>query len=178
VTADEHDNESQHLTLETLDFARVARVATQARQMSVSLRRCECELNAPSEAIEAAWSQSAFIGYDTHVVGRTDDTFTSHAAFIAAYHHGQEPSQGEPPADVDPEVFVEAIFELRYTLRGAAEDEDLEHFAFINSTLHAWPYWRELAQSMTVRMGLPPLTVGPFKIPSSADPATEPATES
>lgn len=74
----------------------------------------------------------------------------------------------EPPA-----VFLEVMFELAYEPRenGAEFDpDDIEHFTFVNATFNAWPYWRELAQSMTQRMGIPPVVVPVLKIPSPHDP--------
>jgi hypothetical protein len=70
---------------------------------------------------------------------------------------------------------LRARFRLEYApagLDGILEGDE-EHFARTNGMLHAWPYWREAAQSMTVRMGLAPLVVGTFKIPWSGDPGRE-----
>jgi preprotein translocase subunit SecB len=67
---------------------------------------------------------------------------------------------------------VEATFELEYEVKGGEpiEPRDVEHFAFANGTFQAWPYWREYAQSATSRMGVPPLVIGVYKIPSVYDP--------
>jgi preprotein translocase subunit SecB len=66
-------------------------------------------------------------------------------------------------------VKIEARFAIVYALR-AAEGLDHEHFdAFAerNGIYNVWPYWREFVQSMTVRMGLPPLTVPVFRVGTS-----------
>ena len=76
------------------------------------------------------------------------------------------------PDDVDAAVQLNVRFQLVYELEDPSrlQEADPEHFAFVNGTLHAWPYWREIAQSTTVRMGLDPLMIGTFKIPSVHDP--------
>ena len=39
----------------------------------------------------------------------------------------------------------------------------LHHFAKLNGTYNAWPYWRELVQSMTMRAGMSGITVPVFR---------------
>ncbi len=39
----------------------------------------------------------------------------------------------------------------------------LQHFAELNGTYNAWPYWRELVQSMTMRAGMSGVTVPVFR---------------
>jgi preprotein translocase subunit SecB len=36
---------------------------------------------------------------------------------------------------------------------------DLDAFVTRTATDDVWPYWREFVQSMTTRMGLPPMTI-------------------
>lgn len=38
-------------------------------------------------------------------------------------------------------------------------DEHFRHFADHNGVFNAWPYWREMVQSMTSRLEIPPLTL-------------------
>jgi hypothetical protein len=80
------------------------------------------------------------------------------------------PSSKEPPFE------LRARFRLEYAIKNldGIEVGDEEHFARTNGKLHAWPYWREIAQSTTLRMGLVPLVVGTFKIPWSGDPGRRP----
>ena len=80
------------------------------------------------------------------------------------------PSSKEPPFE------LRARFRLEYAIKNldGIEVGDEEHFARTNGKLHAWPYWREIAQSTTLRMGLIPLVVGTFKLPWSGDPGRTP----
>jgi len=65
------------------------------------------------------------------------------------------------PGIGDDHVSISAQFELRYTYpaEGDYEEEDLLVFGRINGVYNSWPYWREYAQSSTVRLGLPSLTM-------------------
>lgn len=64
---------------------------------------------------------------------------------------------------------VSASFRLEYAFRakgGPAENErDLFFGAFanVNGTYNVWPYFRELVQSLTGRMGLPPIVIPVFR---------------
>ena len=60
---------------------------------------------------------------------------------------------------------IEALFVVLYrvpTLDGITK-ENIDAFGEMNGVYNVWPYWREFVQSMTVRMGLPPLTVPVFR---------------
>lgn len=60
---------------------------------------------------------------------------------------------------------VEALFVVQYrvpTLEGITE-KHLSAFGELNGVYNVWPYWREFVQSMTVRMGLPSLTIPVFR---------------
>jgi hypothetical protein len=80
------------------------------------------------------------------------------------------------PSSKDSPFELRARFRLEYAIKNldGIEVGDEEHFARTNGKLHAWPYWREIAQSTTLRMGLVPLVVGTFKIPWSGDPGRSP----
>jgi preprotein translocase subunit SecB len=67
-------------------------------------------------------------------------------------------------------LFLEAGYLLIYTPKTGAtfEDSCLKHFSEINGPYNAWPYWRELVQSVTGRIGLPGLTVPVFR-PSAVE---------
>jgi len=70
--------------------------------------------------------------------------------------------------DVDSKVAplqIAATFQVEYTL-GSLEgikSENIKAFAELNGVYSAWPYWREYAQSVTVRMGLPPIPVPVYR---------------
>ena len=57
---------------------------------------------------------------------------------------------------------------VHYEIRDAAifdslTQKDIELFAAFNATLNAWPYARELVQSLSARMMLPPLVLPLFR---------------
>ncbi|MFI6762456.1 hypothetical protein ACIBF5_25305 [Micromonospora sp. NPDC050417] len=58
--------------------------------------------------------------------------------------------------------------------RVAPQPSELESYARTTGTLSLYPYAREFVQSMTARMGFPPLTLAPFRLPYP-DVSTAPA---
>ncbi|MCX5644598.1 MAG: hypothetical protein NTZ17_07915 [Phycisphaerae bacterium] len=62
---------------------------------------------------------------------------------------------------------IGATFVLWYSIdsKEGLDDKALGSFATLNGTYNAWPYWREFVQSVTSRMGLPPLTIPVFRLP-------------
>lgn len=69
---------------------------------------------------------------------------------------------GEPDrrvADIEAEFLV--IYRTKATSVFPADA--LRHFAGLNGTYNAWPYWRELVQSLTARAGMSGVTVPVFK---------------
>ena len=61
---------------------------------------------------------------------------------------------------------IEATFELQYKLEKSLSfnSSEIESFCSQNAVFNAWPYWRELAQSQSTRMGLTPLVMPLFKV--------------
>jgi hypothetical protein len=62
-------------------------------------------------------------------------------------------------------VVLEATYLLVYMLKADAEkpEDALQHFAELNGTYNVWPYWRELVQTVTGRVGLAAITVPVFR---------------
>lgn len=57
-------------------------------------------------------------------------------------------------------ILVNAKFLLNYAIEGEdLTQQDLDAFASRTATYNVWPYWREFVQTMTTRMGLPPITI-------------------
>ena len=177
-----HLNSQNTAAATPVDYSSIARVASVVELRDIALRSSRASLNAVATEIPEHWSGDAFVGFDSKVGERAADDrdFTIEAAFIAVYNSGwaNEIHTELPEADPEhpPEIEIEASFELSYR---AAEDaelaaEDLDNFAIANGTLHAWPYWRELADDITTRMHVPRLVVGVFKIPSRHDPGGRP----
>lgn len=78
---------------------------------------------------------------------------------------------------------IECSYELEYDLPSDKEisDEDLVAFGEISVAFSAFPYARELVQSLTTRASLPPLVLGTLRAPidppadpTAADESTEP----
>lgn len=161
-----------------VDYASIARIASAVELRDIALRSSRASLNVAAAEIPERWSGEAFVGFDTTLAehDRESRDFTINAGFIAVYKAswGDEIHVELPvidPAD-PPEIEIRASFELTYSTSGGAELDldDLANFAVANGTLHAWPYWRELADDITTRMHVPRLVVGVFKIPSRHDP--------
>jgi len=173
-----HRNSKDTAAATPVDYASIARIASVVELRDIALRSSRASLNAIATEIPEHWSGEAFVGFDTKI-GKYEANsrdFTIEAAFIAVYNsswadeiHAELP---EPDPKHPPEIEIQASFELTYLAKEEAElgEEDLENFAIANGTLHAWPYWRELADDITTRMHVPRLVVGVFKIPSRHDP--------
>jgi hypothetical protein len=174
----------QTVTRETLDLAAVARVSTQARLIDLRLHDCAAELNVEPQDLAADWRDRIFNGYDSSFTGLDADKYVARirCAFVCVYMEGVDiRKEGLPPYDPEnpPTFAIDAEFDLSYALKRDAEvtETDLAHFAYANGTHNAWPYWRELVQNFTQRMGIDPMVVGPFKLPSQHDPK-RPETDS
>lgn len=162
-----------------VDYDAVARVASAVKLQDIALGSSRAALNVPRGEVVDTWSGDAFVGFETTVgvwePGSSD--FTIHAAFIAVYKSSWSDQVVAELPDLDhedpPDVEIQGTFDLDYTVLGEADlsADDLESFALANGTLHAWPYWREFADSTTQRMQIPRLVIGVFKIPSSHDPS-------
>lgn len=72
---------------------------------------------------------------------------------------------GEARVESGALVDLTATLLVTYRLEGAhAYPRDaLQQFADLNGTYNAWPYWRELVQSMTTRAGLSGITAPVFR---------------
>lgn len=161
---------------DTADFKAVARVSTQAKLAAVVLSRVEAVLESSPGDVPADWSEQTNLETDSEAeVDSQSGTLTAVCGFRACYRLDRvddEQEEGLPLDNQRPAVRIAARFALAYELEdpGRLEAGDAEQFARVNSMLHAWPYWRELAQSMSVRMGIPALLIQTFKIPSPYDP--------
>ena len=78
-----------------------------------------------------------------------------HATLMTCAKIDSEPKMTEEP------FRIEAEFILRYSIDATDgfDDEHVKAFGWLNGIHNAWPYWREYVQSITVRLGLPPLTL-------------------
>jgi hypothetical protein len=60
----------------------------------------------------------------------------------------------EDEEDIATAVEIKAIFDAEYFSKEELEEDVLKEFAKTNVRYHVWPYWRELVQSTSARMGL------------------------
>jgi len=77
-----------------------------------------------------------------------------------------------------PTLAIDCLFALTYAAPAVADLPKLnvKAFAQTNGIFNAWPYWREFAQNMAARMGLPSLVIPVFRFsdpPSRGRPKTE-----
>lgn len=56
-------------------------------------------------------------------------------------------------------VEAEAVYSAYYDLSSAISEADAGVFAKHNAVFNVWPYFRELVQNFSARMGVPPLTI-------------------
>lgn len=161
----------EHVTAESLDFDAISKVANRVQIKEVRLQWLHAELNVEVDFGDD-WQEKAFIFWDTHLYQRhSDGDFSAIARLIVRMKEGHDPSVDEEPPDYDPEdqpqVELAAEYALRYSLRDFDQvtDNELEHFCHLNATANAWGYWRELMQSTTSRMCIPPLVLPVLPVP-------------
>jgi hypothetical protein len=169
-----HGEGADRLRPEAVDFAAVARISTQAELKDIRLGFLHADWTERDGAIPSDWAANAHMGISTDAqLDRSTNMLSVECGFIAVYAPGHDRGTSELPNPKDAPVELHAQFRLVYEMKDLAtiQDADPEHFALTNGVLHAWPYWREIAQTTTLRMGLAPLLVGTVKIPWSGDPA-------
>jgi hypothetical protein len=163
-----------------VSFEAVARISTQAELRSLRLKFLHADWTEAEGPIPDDWAADAVMGFVTDaVLDRSERVLKVECGFLAVYAPGRDESIEEMPNPRDAPVELHARFELTYDVRddSAILDSDPEHFALANGILHAWPYWREIAHTTTMRMGIAPLLVGTVKIPWSGDPASKRSDE-
>ena len=85
--------------------------------------------------------------------------------------------------DSNPSVAAIKIqYELKYRVPEdfKASRADLAAFAKVNGVFNAWPYFREIVQTATLRMDLPPIVLPVYRVPqpAKATPSATPAPSS
>lgn len=73
--------------------------------------------------------------------------------------------QVENDVALEDAMTLDASFLLVYTAANldGVEDHCFKHFADVNGPYNAWPYWRELVQTATGRVGLSGITIPVFR---------------
>ncbi len=149
----------------------VARVAARIEITDVRLRYATAVMGAASATdLPSEWVTQVSTQYEGNaMLGDVDaealvaeevSKFVSSVSFRIEYWAPDR----RPPSEEDlPDIGLFAAFELSYDLESSEglRYADLQEFASVNSVFNAWPYWRELVDSTTRRMGLTtPLVVG------------------
>ncbi len=153
------------------NYKAVARISTQAALESIQLAFTHADLLRETQ-LPADWAAAARTTSNASAdFDRDRLRLVVYCGFVAIWSPELQ-ADGPVPTARDAPFELHARFRLDYALKDLAgiEDGDEVYFAWTNGMLHAWPYWREIAQSTTLRMGLPPLLAGTFKIPWSGDP--------
>ncbi len=72
-----------------------------------------------------------------------------------------EKTESDESDEDEPVVQIGAVYVLGYAISEDSEfqQEQYDAFAEINGLFNLWPFWRELVHNLTMRMGLPPLTL-------------------
>ena len=127
-----------------------AQVGAKADLLAVALRSSSAELTPPQD------------------VDQLDMTVSWETSFERLPESQVEYRYRIAVTDAQAESFyVRAEFALTYALDPAAElsDDHLDAFGEVSVTFSAFPYARELVQSLTARASLPPLVLGTLRAP-------------
>jgi hypothetical protein len=153
------------------DYKAVARISTQAVLEHIKLAFLHADLLRGVE-MPGDWAKVARTTSNASAEFNRDALrLVVYCGFVTVWAPDLQ-AEGPTPLPKDAPFELHARFRLEYSIKDleGIEQGDEEYFAWTNGMLHAWPYWREIAQSMTLRLGLVPLIVGTFKIPWSGDP--------
>lgn len=77
-------------------------------------------------------------------------------------------NDGEIPKDTDVYGEIEAVYRIDYKIEGGdllENEAALGEFARYNASHHAWPFWREFADSQMSKMRLPNIMM-PMQVPA------------
>ena len=124
---------------------------------SIVLRRATAETTVHPEDQSISWSYRQRHSVRFELLSDSD-RLRLYPAFEFAAYAADVPSNSL--------ATLEAEYALTYELKLDAnkEVEALKIFAEVNGPFAAWPYWRELVQTVTGRLGLPGVLVPVFKV--------------
>lgn len=146
----------------------VAKVAARIEIEEVRLRYVTAVVGAPSPAdLPDGWADEVVTRHEAHAVlgdqqGPLPGDLSNFLVTVTFRVEYWTPER-TPSEDELPDVGLSAAYDLTYALDEAEglRHEDLQEFARVNAVFNAWPYWRELVDSTTRRMGFTkPLIVG------------------
>ena len=138
------------ITKKTSEFKALSRVAIKAELMKIHL--LSCKVTRSIDALDYS-KVNAKINFSGDLHSKSSDNFTAIVKIsINGCIHDEE--------DKDIIVFdCEYMLNYALTEENDLPDEDIEIFCSMNAIYNAWPFCRELLQSMTQRMELPVLTL-------------------
>jgi hypothetical protein len=137
------------------DLTAVQRVADAASLTSVTVVALHAEIAVPPESVTGRGHQFA---YETRSEAKPIGEKTAEVLVTLDLPIKRKEEK-------EPWAALSATLRLIYEFKPSVPAEgDLAQFAQINAVYNAWPYLRELMQAMTVRMGVPPLTLPLYKI--------------
>jgi preprotein translocase subunit SecB len=133
-------------------LALTTQIASRVQIKSIRLLNARVNFN-PSEILEGL---TVNYGFDAEASLNKDEKIISVRSKFQTF------AQKEEETDVKKvPVSIQGEYELEYSIESfdQIKPENIKAFGSMNGIYNAWPYWREFVQSMTVRMGLPPLTL-------------------
>ena len=114
--------------------------------------------------VELGRSMSCSIAQDTRVI--------SVEANLKADIHG--PGKGEKHGPVLISIQCAYVLEYTFMVHGGPEGAELQRhldaFARVNGVFNVWPYFRELVQSLSARMAIPPIVVPVYRVSKEQGP--------
>jgi hypothetical protein len=147
----------------TTNIQRAGIVARHVQLHSVTLR--DAQLDSQIDPLEVPEDLELTQGYRARF--EHNDSHQDHLYVFVDFQLTAGPAaQDKTEADATG-VRLKATYLLVYQLsQGVEQPEDaLAHFAELNGAYNAWPYWRELVQSVTGRVGLTAIVIPVFRPP-------------
>lgn len=150
-------NDGESVTT-NLELAKVVAKHVQIRSIALRSARVESEIDPLAPPKELQPSQGYRARYER--LGEHNEQLRVVMEFE---FHAQR--LGEDEAPHDGVVHLAATYVLDYSLPENLElsANALEQFAILNGAYNAWPYWRELVQTVTGRVGLVAITVPVYR---------------
>lgn len=102
------------------------------------------------------------VQYRTSLTRRTREDSPTELVVLVEFKFDVKAKEVEEPQEV---LSLSAGYLLSYvmTTEECLDEECFRHFSEVNGPYNAWPYWRELVQSVTGRVGLPGFVVPVFR---------------
>lgn len=165
------------LDFSTVDFERVARVASVVSISEVTLRWFRGHRTLGVADVPKDWATHAFMGWGADLAGLSDAFFVANVTLGVGFKLGLGPDVSDESSlsDVEPDLEMVASFDLTYEVGRLKpySEEDLPHFCQFNGTFNAWPYLREWLQSTSVQLGVAAFVLPTFRVPPLATGAKE-----